>query len=82
MPDQPHVLQRQPVLDEPASPAVPRAAVRLTVMPPATRYSLRLAPAVAADVGSLAGFHVDQPINALTGDTDLPIGFLGLDRFT
>lgn len=80
MPDRHQTLQRQPVLDEPASPAAPHAAVRLTVLPPATRFSLRLARAIAADVGSLAGFHIDQPINALTGDTDLALR-LGPDEW-
>lgn len=52
----------------------------LRVLPPARRWSLRVAPEFASSAKSVAGFPIDQPINTVAGDTRISLR-LGPDEW-
>lgn len=56
-------------------------AVGISVLPPRTRLSLRLAPAAAAQVAEAAGFTLDLPINRCMGNAERTALRLGPDEW-
>ena len=52
----------------------------MRVLPPAGRWSLRVASEFAATAPSLAGFSINQPINTIVGDTHMSLR-LGPDEW-
>lgn len=75
MPDHRNTLSRTPIVPTPPAGAERRAdnGVSLTVLPPAARWSLRIDPADAATLASVAGFEVGQPINSSAGKDKLSL---------
>lgn len=74
-------LERDDVLASAASSgSAGLGGCTIRVLPPAARWSLRVAPAFAAAKPSLGGFSIDQPINTIVGDTHMSLR-LGPDEW-